>query len=111
LLEIMAHGHTSAGHGLHSPAVRGLFSRDSVLASDWYAARLDAKQRSDQACSAHGVAALDDFLKRPGNAGVIARLDLAARHARAQAEQLRVRSAAYRSALVGTIGLQPLDSD
>ncbi len=109
LLEIMAHGHTGAGHGLHSPAVRDLFTRESVLASEWYAARLDAKQRSDQARSAHGVAALDDFLRRPGNAGVIARLGLSARHARAQAEQARVRSEAYRRELVGTIGLQPLD--
>jgi hypothetical protein len=109
LLEIMAHGHTGAGHGLHSPEVRDLFTRESVLASDWYAARLDAKQRSDQARSAHGVAALDDFLRRPGNAGVIARLGLAARLARAQAEQARVRSEAYRLELVGTIGLQPLD--
>ena len=47
LLEIMANGRTDAGHGLASPEVRSLFTRERVVGSDWYKARLDAKQRSD----------------------------------------------------------------
>ncbi|MBP1774021.1 MAG: Uncharacterized protein H6Q86_27 [candidate division NC10 bacterium] len=107
----MARGRTSAGHGLHSEEVRYLFALESVLASDWYAARLDAKQRADAARSARGAAALGDFLRRPNNADVIARLGLAERHARTLVEQARVHSAAYRAGLVGTIGLQPLEEE
>ena len=109
LLEIMAHGKTEMGHGLESSEVRALFSRESVLASAWYAARLDAKQRSDEARLTRAVASLYEFLDRPDNAGVAIRLGLAARRAQAQTERVRVGSAEYRSGLVGTIGLQPLD--
>ena len=109
LLEIMARGQTGEGYGLESPEVRSLFTRESVLASDWYAARLDAKQRSDEARLTHAAASLYEFLDRPDNSSVAARLGLAARRARAQAERVRVGSAEYRAALVGTIGLQALD--
>ena len=109
LLEIMAHGRTSAGHGLSAPEVRSLFTRESVLASDWYRERLDAKQRVDQARCARGVAALEDFVGRAGNDAVTARLGLAARLERARGELARVRSPAYRDGLVGSLGVQPLD--
>ncbi len=109
LLEIMARGRTSAGHGLQAPQVRSLFTRENLLASDWYAARLDAKQRSDQARSARGVATLEEFIHRAGNAAVTERLGLAARLERARAEQARVRSPAYRAHLAGTLGVQPLE--
>jgi hypothetical protein len=109
LLEIMAHGQTEAGHTLESPELRALFSRDSVLASDWYAERLDAKQRRDEARLTRAVASLYEFLDRPDNAGVATRLGLAARRVKAQFERVRVGSAEYRAGLVGTIGRQPLD--
>jgi hypothetical protein len=111
LLEIMAHGKTTEGYRLESPEVRGLFTRESVLSSDWYAARLDAKQRHDELRLTHAVASLYEFLDRPDNAGVAVRLGLAARRAQVQAERVRVGSAEYRAGLVGTIGLQPLDTD
>ncbi len=109
LLEIMAHGHTEAGHGLESSAVRSQFTRESVLASDWYAARLDAKQRSDEARLTRAVASLYEFLDRADNAEVVTRLGLSARRAQAQAERVHVGSAEYRAGLVGTLGLHPLD--
>lgn len=109
LLEIMAHGRTAEGHGLESPEVRLLFTRTSVLASDWYAARLEAKQLSDEKRLARAVAGLDEFLARPHNTGAATRLDIASRRSNTQAELENVRSTAYRAGLVGTIGLQPLD--
>ena len=109
LLEIMARGQTGEGFGLESPEVRALFTRESVLASDWYAARLDAKQRSDEARLTRAAASLYEFLDRPDNSSVATRLGLAARRALAQAERVRVGSAEYRAALIGTIGLQALD--
>ncbi len=107
LLEVMAHGRSAEGHGLESPELRSLFTRESVLASAWYAERLDAKQRSDEARLTQAVAALYEFLDRPDNAGVATRLGLSARRAQAQAERVRVGSAEYRAGLVGTIGVQP----
>ncbi|MBL8413256.1 MAG: hypothetical protein JNM42_02330 [Propionivibrio sp.] len=108
LLEIMAHGRTEQGHGLESPELREMFTRESVLASDWYAARLDTKQRSDEARLKRVVASLYEFLDNPDNAGVANRLGLAARREQAQGERVRVGSAEYRAGLVGTIGLQAL---
>jgi phosphoenolpyruvate carboxykinase (diphosphate) len=108
LLEIMAYGKTHDGYGLESAEVRSLFTRESVLASDWYAARLDAKQRGDEARVRDAIAALYDFLDRPGNAGVAKRLGLIERRAQLQSERVRVGSAEYRAGLVGTLGLQPL---
>jgi len=106
LLEIMAHGRTEQGHGLESPELRSLFTRESVLASDWYAARLDAKQSSDEARLKRAVASLYEFLDNPDNAGVANRLGLAARRIQAQGERVRVGSVEYRTGLVGTLGLQ-----
>ena len=108
LLEIMAHGQTAEGYGLEAEELRALFTRESVLASDWYAARLNAKQRGDEARVKNAMAALYDFLDRPGNAGVALRLGLTERRAQLQAERVRVGSAEYRAGLVGTLGLQPL---
>ena len=109
LLEIMAHGRSEQGHGLESPELREMFTRESVLASDWYAARLDTKQRSDEARLKRAVASLYEFLDNPDNAGVANRLGLAARREQAQGERVRVGSAEYRAGLVGTLGLQVLD--
>jgi len=109
LLEIMAKGRTESGYGLDSPEVRAMFSRESVLASDWYAARLDAKQYADEKRLTRALASLYEFIDRPDNAGVVSRLGIAERRAQTQTERVRAGSAEYRAGLVGTIGLQPLD--
>jgi len=93
---------------LASPEVRSLFSRESVLASGWYAARLDAKQASDEKRLTQAGASLYEFLDRSENAEVASRLGLLARRAQIQSERVLVGSAAYRAGLVGTIGRQPL---
>ena len=108
LLEIMASGQSTEGYHLRSPELRALFTRDSVLASDWYAARLNAKQHADEARLTRAVASLYDFIDRPDNASAVSRLRIAARLREAQAERVLVGSAEYRTGLVGTIGLQPL---
>ena len=93
---------------LEADEVRSLFTRESVLASDWYAARLDAKQLGDEARLKDATASLYEFLDRPGNAGVALRLGIAERRAQIQAERVRIGSAEYRAGLVGSIGRQPL---
>jgi hypothetical protein len=92
LLHIMAHGHFE-GKDVHDPAIRNLFARDVVLASDWYAARLKTKQSRDVALWTRHETSLR-------SAG---REDIAA----AQTKLEHARSAEYLNELVGTIGADP----
>lgn len=108
LLEIMANGQTAEGLGLDDAQFRVQFSRESVLASDWYAARLDAK-RTEELRQAHRAAlGLADFLAEPANAEAAERLGIAGRREAAEESVVRLGSAEYRDSLVGTIGRQPL---
>jgi hypothetical protein len=108
LLEIMADGVSAEGWTLHSPEFREQFTRESVLASDWYSARLDAKQAAASARAYTGLAAIEKFVHTPGNDEPTARLGMPARVAAAKAEAQRVSSLAYRERLVGTTGSTPL---
>ena len=109
LLEIMAFGTTSDGHESDSPEVRGLFEREAVLASDWYAQRLDSKQQWAIRRAQAVVDRLEGFAGHPENAEACERLDIATNVVNAHAELTRFSSDDYRAALVGTLGRQPLD--
>ncbi|MFT4217531.1 MAG: hypothetical protein QM619_10165 [Micropruina sp.] len=109
LLEIMAFGKTADGHELDSPEVRGLFDRGTVLASDWYAARLDSKQQWAVRRAQAVVDRLEGFAAHPENTEACERLDIATRIDAAHAELARFSSDDYRAALVGALGRQPLD--
>ena len=108
LLEIMANGETADGYGLDAPQVRSLFTREHLLASGWYTARLEAKQRGDIALWKRHVRTLEEFGANPANAGVVERLGLSGRLAMARAEAARVAAAEYRACLFGTLGVQPM---
>lgn len=108
LLEIMADGRTADGLGLHDDAFRTQFTRDAVLASDWYAARLDAKRDADVAHARRGVEQLRAFLQGEANAEASARLGLAERLRQAEASVERLGSPDYRTSLQGTIGREPI---
>ena len=107
LLEIMAHGASAEGWTLDSPEFRKLFERESVLASDWYAARLDAKQAEDVKQTEEGVERLKEYIERPDSGSVSARLHLADRLRELEAQLTYERSPEYRRSLVGTLGRQP----
>lgn len=108
LLEIMANGTTADGHDLDSAEVRGLFDRDTVLNSDWYAERLDSKRQWAQNRAQAVVDRLEGFAGVPENAEASERLDVPSRLTAARAELARFGSDDYRAALVGTLGRQPL---
>ena len=108
LLEIMAKGVTASGQDLDSPEVRELFSYESVVNSPWYADRLDAKQRGAITRAEAGLERLRFFASVPENAETVQRLDIASRIVAAEAELARFSSPDYRTALVGTLGQQPL---
>ncbi len=107
LLHIMAKGNWN-GHGLESPEVRGMFNREALLASDWYQARLESKQRWDENLWRRHIESLKLVLDNPATADVALRLGLSAKLCEAEAELARVSGDAYRASLVGTIGRQPV---
>ena len=77
------------------------------MASDWYAARLDAKQAEDVKQTEEGVERLKEYIERPDSGSVSARLHLADRLRELEAQLTYERSPEYRRSLVGTLGRQP----
>lgn len=108
LLHIMRHGQWE-GKELDHPEVRHLFTRGDLLASKWYAARLEAKQKADRQLWRRHVDYLDRFLKRASHADEAVRLNIAHRLARARRMLERVESPAYLGELGGTLGAEPID--
>lgn len=107
LLEIMAYGATADGRTLDDPSVRAMFSRDAVLASDWYAQRLDAQQAAQCRRQQASVDRLAEFTGQEGNDQVGEQLGLLERLDRARQDLDRISSPQYREELVGQLGLQP----
>jgi len=108
LLHIMLHGQWEA-KGLNHVEVRALFTRDNLLASDWYAARLAAKQRIDRRLWGRHVDYLDRFMKRTSHADEAARLNIAHRLARARRALEKAEAPSYLQELRGTIGAEPIE--
>jgi hypothetical protein len=107
LLHIMAHGEFE-GKGAGDPSIRGMFTRDALLASDWYQERLTVKQRRDVALWERHVRSLTEFLASPGHRDEARRLGIPGRLEQARAELERVRAPEYLKTLVGTIGADPV---
>jgi hypothetical protein len=108
LLEIMANGVTAEGRDLDSPEFRSQFTAESVLASDWYRVRVDAKQAAAAGRAAAGLAAIEKFVDTPGNEEPSRRLDMPARIDAAKAELAKFASPEWRQSIVGTVGGQGL---
>lgn len=106
LLEIMAEGRTSEGLTLDDPELRQMFTRESVLASDWYAERLDAKQAEDRRRSGAGMAHLTEFMADPRNTAACEEIDAEGRLEHVSAYHEWVSGSGYRHLLVGTLGRQ-----
>jgi len=96
------------GKGLDHPEIRSLFTRESMLASDWYAERLKARQTVDIRLWDRHVRSLKAFAAKANYAEEAERLGVSERLTRAQQALELVRSADYPKQLRGTIGVQPL---
>ena len=107
LLHIMASGFYE-GKDVHDPAIRALFTREALLASDWYKERLETKQAREIALWERHIANLDTFAKRMSHQDMVERLDISARLETAKAKLTWVRSAEYMQTLRGTIGADPM---
>ncbi len=107
LLYIMATGEYE-GKDAHHPEIRVLFSRDYLLASDWYRERLEVKQARDIALWRRHVHNLKRFLNLDSHADVAEKLNIEARLKMAEEMLEKVQSPDYVEWLAGTIGADPL---
>jgi len=106
LLMIMANG-SYEGKDERHPEIRAMFTRESLLESDWYRQRLATKQKRDIVLWQRHLAALDEFLARPSVGADAERLGIPARRAYAAEQFKYVSSPAYAAELVGSLGTDP----
>jgi len=107
LLHIMAHGHYN-GKTADSPEIRALFTRENLIASDWYAERLRTKQQREIALWTRHVAALEAFQAQKISRGDDDKFSADGRLADARANLERVKTPEYLESLKGMIGADPL---
>ena len=98
------------GKNLGDPEFRKLFTRENLLASGWYAARLIVKQKIDKKLWRRHVEYLNQFLRKPSHEDVVENLGVAERLARARKILETVESPEYLKKLSGTLGAEPIES-
>ncbi|MEJ0088139.1 MAG: hypothetical protein WDM80_00045 [Limisphaerales bacterium] len=98
------------GKGLDNPELRKMFTREYLMASDWYAARRAAKQKVDRKLWKRHVEYLNSFLRKPNHEDIAANLGIAERLARARKTLEEVESPDYLKKLSGTLGAEPVES-
>lgn len=106
LLHLMRDG-TWQGKTAADPYLRSLFTREHLLGSDWYRARLEAQQRRDVVQWEHRAAYLESFLARPNYADLGKRLGVREKLAKVRAAAEAARSSSYLGQLTGTLGVDP----
>ncbi len=106
LLTIMACGQWE-GKTEHDPEVRKLFTKESLLASDWYRERLVTKQRRDLTMWERHRDYLDGYLKNRPSAEAAMLEAIGRRQKIVAAEIERIWRADYVDSLVGTLGAEP----
>ncbi len=106
LLHIMRDG-TYQGRTLADAEVRTLFTREAMLASDWYLARLKAQQRRDTAQLEEQGQYLQKFLSHTNYADVAEELLIGERLLALQLALKNAHSADYINQLKGTLGVDP----
>ena len=106
LLHIMVCG-LYEGKTIDDPRLRGMFTRESLLASDWYRERLRVKQSRDIALWKRHLKSLEAFRSANEEGGFPDGLNLEERFTAARTQLARVSAGAYLEELVGTIGADP----
>ncbi len=106
LLHLMRDGKWD-GAGPSAPAFRALFSREHLLGSDWYRARLEAQQHRDIAYWEKRADYLERFLSRPNYTDLAQQLGVEGRLAATRAAAEAARAPAYVDGLIGTLGVDP----
>jgi phosphoenolpyruvate carboxykinase (diphosphate) len=109
LLHIMA-DRVYNGWDLEHPKFRALFTRENLLASDWYSERLAAKQQLDLRLWQARAKYLQAFLEKKHYQAEAERLRIKDRVEKAWDAYHAAKSPEYLAKLRGTIGLQPSES-
>ena len=107
LFHIMFHDQFE-GNGLDHPDFRRLFTRENMLDSEWYAARLQAKQFVDQQLWLRHVRHLERFLKKASHAAEAAQLGIGGRLQRARETLAATESIEHLQRLRGSLGAEPI---
>jgi len=107
VLHCMAYG-SYEGKKISDPEIRDMFTREALIKSNWYRARLFKKQTREVALQKKNVASLEAFLSRPGYEVEAERLNIPNRLEEARKELAFVSSPEYIEKLVGTLGADPI---
>ena len=102
----MAYGQYE-GRTERDPEVRRLFTRESLLSSDWYQARLIVKQQRDITLWKRHSDDLAAGLREYGEANIALAETIRRRQAVAVAVLTRVQRPEYITDLIGTLGAEP----
>jgi hypothetical protein len=106
LLHIMVRG-SYEEKGIDDPRIRGMFTRESLLASEWYRERLRVKQSRDVALWNRHLKSLEAFRSANEGGDLPDTLNIEDRFSAARMQLARVGASAYLEELVGTIGADP----
>jgi hypothetical protein len=96
------------GKKISDPDIRAMFTREALIKSKWYRARLVKKQTHDVGLWKQHVTYLETFLNRPSYEVEALRLHISKRLEDARRELAHVSSPEYIEKLVGTLGADPL---
>ena len=107
LLHIMIEGHCD-GKTISDPAIRELFTLESMLASNWYAERLRLRQLREQQLWQRHVQALETFQNSTEYAEEKVAMRISDRLEAARQQLSRVLAPEYLSELQGTLGADRL---
>jgi hypothetical protein len=91
-----------------APKFRALFTRESVIGSDWYQERLKAQQRRDVAHWQHQIQYLEKIVGKASYADIVGKLGLRERLATARFASAAAKAKDYPAKIAGTIGVDPV---
>jgi hypothetical protein len=103
LLHIMAHGHYQ-DKTIGDPAIRGLFTRDYLLSSDWYQQRLEIKQQRDSLLWQQHINYIQQQLTTTELTDSILCAELNQKRQAAERKLAEINDPAYLQQLQGTLG-------
>ena len=107
ILSLMASGQYE-GMTINDSELRKLFTRESLIGSDWYRERLEAKQRIDTLHWQKVVEHLRQYLTHSSEYDFASELDLQSRLDFAEQQCLHVQASDYLKSLSGSPGVEPL---
>ncbi|MDR2982881.1 MAG: hypothetical protein LBV12_11620, partial [Puniceicoccales bacterium] len=106
LLHIMAKGNYE-GKKLNDPAIRKLFTKESLLASDWYAERIKMRQKVETDHLDKGIQYIETFLEKPEYSRVAKSLEIEGRLKQVREAKAKATASSYVEFLTGSLGTDP----